>query len=288
MAERETSLTVSTKQDTLGELRNANDVFGKPDEDKERAPQFEKRIYLIKKINNAQMFEGEDPESGERVRTNEVRGVLIHFNATRSWWEKSLDDGGGGQAPDCHSVDGIRPLDSSPKKQCDTCAACPRNKFIKDDKGKTTKECSDKVELFLWHPKFGLPLFYRVSTMNRPVITDFINWCAKQGIRKEFFTLKLTLAPTKNKAGVAYDQLKIEVTGDIRDLTQWYKQAEGVEIPWQDIADQLQSFKEDNAETFGMALGEENATPPEAPADEKKKEAANPASGVTGAGNPPF
>lgn len=276
MADRETALVVSANSGSLAELKKANEVFGKPEEDKERAPQFEKRIFLIKTLNNAQMFECEDPAKpgGEKVRANEVRGVLVHFNATRSWWEKDIDSGGGGNAPDCHSIDGIRPLKDSPKKQCDTCSACPRNKFVKDENGKSSKDCSDKIELFLWHPKYELPLFYRVSTMNRPVITDFINWCAKEGVRKEFFTLRLTLTKTKNKGGVEYDKLNVEVTGDIRDLVQWYKKTEDVDLTWQAIADQLQIFKDENSETFGMALGEENAIPPAA-ADAASKPAAD-------------
>jgi hypothetical protein len=251
MADKETGLIVGGGVSGLTELVGASGVFGKPEEDKERAPQFEKRVFLVKTLNNAQMFELEDPQTGEKKREKDLRGIIVHFNTTRSWWEKAFDDGGGGNPPDCYSVDSIRPQgNASPKRQSEICADCKRNKFVKEESGKQGKECSDKVELFLWHPSFDLPLFYRVSTMNRPAVTDFVNWCAKQQIRKELLSVRLFLEPTKSKSGVAYDALKIEVTGTAKDLVRWYE-AQKIKKTFDEVVADIVAFKVQHVDAFG-------------------------------------
>src|SRR5215471_15957633 len=49
---------------------------------------------------NLQTDEGEKP-------TGTLRGVIVHHIPNRLFWEKSFDESGGGEQPDCQSPDGM-------------------------------------------------------------------------------------------------------------------------------------------------------------------------------------
>jgi len=63
-------------------------------------------------------------------------------------------------APDCFSLDGVKPDPSSPSPQCATCAACPHNVYGSgaDQNGLPTngKACNDKKVLAIYTPKYGI------------------------------------------------------------------------------------------------------------------------------------
>lgn len=236
----------------LGEMGK---VFGSPDDDAERVPNVEARVTMLKVLNNAQQFKIDE------TKMDNFNGILLHFNATRSWWEKSMDEGGGGNAPDCHSVDGIKPLANSPKKQSDLCNNCPRNRFVAGENGKKSKACQDKIELFFYNPKHELPLLMRASTMNRKPVVDFIEKCAEIGVRKEMLIIKLGLFETRNKGGVKYDGLKIEVVGTVQTLADFFNNEQKTKdnTP-QTVAKTVLDFKQEHEEVFGTYISEEAAS----------------------------
>jgi hypothetical protein len=72
--------------------------------------------------------------------------------------------------PDCSSSNGIVPLDTSPKKQSATCAACPKNAWGSKitDQGKKAKACADSRRLAVVplgdidNEVFGGPMLLRI------------------------------------------------------------------------------------------------------------------------------
>jgi hypothetical protein len=67
------------------------------------------------------------------------------------------------KAPDCFSLDGLKPAAASTAPQCETCAACPHNQYGSgtDQNGAPTdgKACNDKKVLAIYIPKYGIYKF---------------------------------------------------------------------------------------------------------------------------------
>ena len=268
-------MVFSVPDDAIAKVAGIGHIFGSPEADAERVPVVDIQVIIAKVLNNAQQFKIEDDKQ------DYFNGVLLHFNATRSWWEKSMDEGSGGNAPDCHSVDGVKPLANSPKKQSDLCNSCPRNRFVTDDKGKKRKPCSDKIELFFYNPRYDLPVLIRASTMNRKPIVDFIEKCAEIGVRKEMLVVKLSLFETRNKGGVKYDALRIDVIGTVQTLADFKNREEKTTKHTADsIAAAVLEFKNEHEEVFGTYVSDVEPTVEVAPEAEAKPEAES-----TGAAN---
>src|SRR5690606_35475797 len=83
--------------------------------------------------------------------------VLVRVNdgINKTWYEKEWNPNEEAGLPDCSSDDGIVPRADSPKKQCDTCAACPRNQWgskINRQTGAKGKECQDTKRMAIMPP----------------------------------------------------------------------------------------------------------------------------------------
>lgn len=67
---------------------------------------------------------------------------------SKIWYEKGFNEGDNA-APDCSSTDGMKPDPASPKPQCATCQACPRNVWGSKmmPNGKAGKECQDSKRM---------------------------------------------------------------------------------------------------------------------------------------------
>ena len=93
-------------------------------------------------------YRGEDEllkdDRGVPMATLDVVIVGISQAISKSWYDKRYSEGDN-EAPDCFSVNGIAPDRSSPKLQCETCAACPQNVWGSrvTENGKKAKACAD-------------------------------------------------------------------------------------------------------------------------------------------------
>lgn len=107
--------------------------------------------------------------SGDPISSLEVVIVQASPHISKTYYEGRFQEGDDG-APDCFSLDGIRPPDNVPKKQCDTCALCPKNVWgsAVNDLGNKVKACSDSRRVAvvplgdLDNKMFGGPLLLRV------------------------------------------------------------------------------------------------------------------------------
>jgi hypothetical protein len=83
--------------------------------------------------------------------------VLVRVNdgINKTWYEKDWNPNEDAGMPDCSSDDGITPRADSPKRQCDTCAACPRNQWgskINQVTGAKGKQCQDTKRMAILPP----------------------------------------------------------------------------------------------------------------------------------------
>ena len=91
--------------------------------------------------------------------------------------------------PDCSSSNGIVPLESSPKKQSATCAACPKNAWGSKitDQGKKAKACSDARRLAVVplgdidNELFGGPMLLRIPPASLGELAAFDNQMRAMG-----------------------------------------------------------------------------------------------------------
>lgn len=88
---------------------------------------------------------------------------------------------GDNEAPDCFSIDGIKPDRASPKLQCASCAACPQNVWGSrtTDAGKKAKACQDSRRIAvvplgdIANDGYGGPMMLRVPPMSLANLAKF-------------------------------------------------------------------------------------------------------------------
>jgi hypothetical protein len=85
--------------------------------------------------------------SGEIVQTfKDLKAVIVGAGGISKRYYNTAFTGKELKAPDCSSIDGIKPDDISEKPQCELCASCPHNAWGSAGKG---KECRDYRRLVL-------------------------------------------------------------------------------------------------------------------------------------------
>jgi hypothetical protein len=83
-------------------------------------------------------------ETGDPVPSLELVIIRAGKELSKNYYAKQYVEGDD-SAPDCFSIDGVRPDPQAESPQCDTCAACPHNVWGSKitPQGNKTKACSD-------------------------------------------------------------------------------------------------------------------------------------------------
>lgn len=288
MSEDQTALMKMLDELPIEELATISTDNFSPEEDGQRVPSFEGRFKVVKVKNDSQTFEVDD----ELVK--ELRGVIVEFHTTKTFYIESYEASGGGQRPDCYSNDSVTPKDDSGAKQSDRCSTCQRNKFYPDPDpkraNKKKKDCRDTITLYIWNPREERPLLLRVSTMNRKVVSAFIKRLSEKGIAKELISCEFSLFKDTETADVPFSGLTITPRGTILQMVPFFKMPENKEhaLNWfseQQIAtltpkmivDRISQFKKDHEELFetegaaaGAAAEAETYVKPEAAKQQEK------------------
>lgn len=286
----------------MEDLSGYSEKYFNSEEDSRRVPTFDSRFLIIKIKNQSQVFEFQDQLH------DDFTGVIIDFHLNKTWYEQSFLESGGGNRPDCYSNDSVTPLTDSPRKQAKKCALCPKNQWEKDPtrEGKKKKDCSDSITLYLWNPRFELPLLLRVSTMNRSRVSDFIKLLASRKIAKEVIVCKFTLFEDKETGSVPFSGLEIDIAGTVPQMVEhlkeegkrevalnWFTEAEIAKLTPRMIVERIAQFKNENAELFetqgALASAESNK-----PSSNESREESRPGDstddgvGDNGGNEPPF
>jgi hypothetical protein len=130
--------------------------------------------------------DGDGPRSSIEVVIVKASPVI-----GKIWYEKGYVEGSN-EAPDCFSSNGVVPDNSSPKKQCETCALCDKNKWGSaptrpgqpPSKGKA---CSDSKRYAvvplgdIQNELYGGPLLLRVPAASMGAGADYGTMMAKLG-----------------------------------------------------------------------------------------------------------
>lgn len=106
---------------------------------------------------------------GDPMASLEVILLRANPHITKNFYKTGYSEGAA-EAPDCYSLDGLRPDEDSKLKQAKTCASCPQNVFGSriTPSGKKAKACQDNRRLAIVpvndidNETFGGPMLLRV------------------------------------------------------------------------------------------------------------------------------
>jgi hypothetical protein len=148
----------------------------------------------------------------------EIIGILIYTRMTRTWWEQSYEETGGGVFPDCFSLDGLNGVGKMADRPevNGVCKQCPMNEFGtgKDGEGKA---CKEKRQMFMVLPEEIMPAMIRVPVKSvAPSRKYLFGLTSKRKPIHSVYT-KLTLETDKNKKGLKYSRIKFEKVGDVEN-----------------------------------------------------------------------
>ena len=75
--------------------------------------------------------------------------VGVNPRVSKTWYAKKWSADSEPTAPDCSSLDGVRPLPDAPLPQSEMCATCPKNAWgsARNENGKDIKACADSRRL---------------------------------------------------------------------------------------------------------------------------------------------
>jgi hypothetical protein len=137
-------------------------------------------------------YRGEDEllKDGRGVPIPALDVVVVGLSPaiSKQWYDKRYTEGDN-EAPDCFSIDGIKPDRASPKVQCASCAACPQNVWGSrtTEAGKKAKACQDSRRIAvvplgdIQNDGYGGPMLLRVPPMSLANLAKYTTEIGRYG-----------------------------------------------------------------------------------------------------------
>lgn len=155
------------------------------------------------------------------LKTLELDVVVIGARSglAKSYFSKEFDEESKNDSPDCFSFDGKAPHSSVPAPMCQSCVACPMNKFGSKitKQGKEAKACSDSKRLAVMLadlPEEG-PLLLSISPTSLKPLSQYTAELRKRGIPPECIRTTLSFDPD-----VSYPKLNFTFGGFLTEEEQ--------------------------------------------------------------------
>lgn len=146
-----------------------------------------------------------DGESFEK----EIRGIIVHHQDVRSYWEKSFEETGGGVQPDCSSFDGItgRGIPGG------ICSKCPLSQFG-SGKG-SSQACKAAKILYVLTQDSLLPVAVTCSPGSIKPMKQYLLRLASRGMKPWHVVTTLALEKAKSGDGITYARVLPSVGGHL-------------------------------------------------------------------------
>jgi hypothetical protein len=162
---------------------------------------------------NVTTLEGEDSEKT-------ITGVIVLARDARAYWQKSLDEGGGNQPPDCHSNDGIVGI-GTPGGDCAKCSFAQFGSDTKVVNGATVQgrgqACKAIRQLFLLRNDSLLPVVLALPPTSLKAAKQYMLRLAGQGVPYWAVVTKIGLEQTQNAGGIKYSKATFAFAGMLSD-----------------------------------------------------------------------
>lgn len=140
------------------------------------------------------------PTLGDEQVEDFIDGIIVHHHLARAYWSESLDEGGGGQPPDCRSPNGKVGIGDPGGK----CAACPLSEWGEDQE---PPECREMKLVYFVTEDDLFPLVLRVPRTSVQIFKKYLLRAARKGVPYWGVVTRFGLEHTKNADGVEYAQL---------------------------------------------------------------------------------
>jgi hypothetical protein len=135
----------------------------------------------------------------------EITGVIIGQQDVRCFWERGLDESGGGTPPDCTSDD----CQVGVGKPGGSCQTCPMAQFGSARKG-AGQACQQRRVLFIARPKSTLPLVVSLPPTSLANARKYFLRLVDNELPFWAVVTTLTLEKDRNGAGVDYAKVALK------------------------------------------------------------------------------
>lgn len=156
----------------------------------------------------------------------ELLGIIVFTKVTRTYWEKSFDETGGGEPPNCYSPDGVMGIGeiADAMAKDNMCGNCPMSEFAKDGTG---CPCKENRQIFMVMKDEILPVVVKTPVMSLKNAKKYLTALSSRRQKVHSVYTSLTLFPTKNKKNITYSQIIFKKSGDVEDpvLTSAYAES---------------------------------------------------------------
>ena len=139
-----------------------------------------------------------------------ITGIILGFNDHRVYYEKSFDETGGGDQPDCSSDD-MKMGKGNPGGDCDKCLF---NEWESAEKGKG-KACTQKRLLMLLIPGEMLPVKLDIPATSLQNNFKYFMRLASKGLSFHQVVTEFTLEKDKNENNVEYSKIVFNKHSDL-------------------------------------------------------------------------
>lgn len=155
----------------------------------------------------------------------ELTGVVVYQVMGRSFWNTAIDEGGGGNPPDCFSPDGVhgyglpdpaRPEVVSDESGADAflCETCPNAQFGSAAKGRG-QACKQVRVVYLLRPGEMLPTIVRVPPTSLKAMKRYLMRLGSRGLRYFEAVTSLGLEKATNQDKVDYSRIVPKLIGPV-------------------------------------------------------------------------
>jgi hypothetical protein len=149
------------------------------------------------------------------VEMSDLVGIIVFTKVTRTYWEKSFDDTGGGEPPDCYSPDGVLGVGIIADSVKDhMCGNCPMSEFAKDGTG---CPCKESRLIFMVMQDEILPVVIKAPVMSLKNAKKYLTGLTSRRQKVHSVYSTLTLEPDKNKRGIKYSKIMFSKSGDVEN-----------------------------------------------------------------------
>lgn len=150
----------------------------------------------------------EIPALGGEESAKEINGIIADIVLSRVYWETSFEESGGGDPPDCYSIDNKVGI-GNPGGECKT---CPMNQWDSADTG-VGKACAEVAHVFLIMPDRLLPAVLSLPPTSLRPLKQYRMRLTSAGLKYYWVMTKVKLEKAKSKSGITYSQSKF-LAGD--------------------------------------------------------------------------
>lgn len=153
------------------------------------------------------------------VRT--IKGIIVVRQERRNYWIKSISEGGGGQAPDCYSRDGVHGVGVNGPDSADNpsglCADCPFGQWAENGEDRVPPPCKPQEAVLILTEESAFPL---LLTIPRTSIKPFREYWKRELLAKKMKSLpevvtEIGMRQEQNADKVTYNILTFKIAEDI-------------------------------------------------------------------------